>query len=136
MSGLSVANYAPWGNAQLQFSVSNARISIDQATGNPITGETVLDYLASVKLSRPNWKSQEGADMTTYQCTGRLLYPAVFDERITNGSRASAVINGYRGRLELSFDLAMDADAYSTLRQSFQGVFRVIGGKYLKSPLQ
>lgn len=71
--------------------------------------------------------------MTTYQCTGRLLYPTIFDERITNGSVAQAEINGYRGKFELSFDLAMDNAAYSTLRQSFQGVFRVVGGKFLKA---
>lgn len=73
--------------------------------------------------------------MTTYRCTGRLLYPTTLDPRITSGSWADAVINGYTGRFELQFDLAMDDHVYPVVRQSIQGVFRVIGGKLLSSPL-
>lgn len=126
---ISLATYAPWGNAQLTFQVSNARITTDASTGNPIAGLESLTYLAAFKLARPNWQSQEGVDMTTYQCNGRLLYPTVLDERITNGSQALAIVNGYRGRFELVFDLDMDEAVYRTIRQSIQGLFRVIGGK-------
>lgn len=129
MPSLPIADYAPWGNAHLMFEVSNNSVSIDSSTGNPVTGTTVLEYLAALVLSSPNWQKQEGADMTTYQCKGRLLFPQVLDGRITNGTQAKAVINGYQGRFELVFDLSMDSDAYSTVRQSIQGTFRVIGGK-------
>jgi hypothetical protein len=67
-------------------------------------------------------------DNSTYACTGRLLSPARLDPRITNGSQAEATINGYHGRFELVFDLAMDNAVYRDIRQSLQGTFRVIGG--------
>jgi hypothetical protein len=38
------------------------------------------------------------------------------------------VINGYRGRFELIFDLAMDSAHRRDLRQSIEGTFRVVGG--------
>ena len=132
MANLPIADYAPWGNAHLSFEVSNNSVSTDESTGNPVTGTTVLEYLAALKLSAPNWQKQEGADMTTYQCKGRLLYPQTLDPRITNGTQAKAVVNGYKGRFEFTFDLSMDSDAYSTVRQSIQGVFRVIGGKTVR----
>lgn len=39
MHEIALATYAPWGNSQLVFSVSNAQISTDPDTGNPITGD-------------------------------------------------------------------------------------------------
>ena len=57
-----------------------------------------------------------------------MLSPATLDPRITNGTQAEAVINGYHGRFELVFDLAMDSYHRADLRQSIEGTFRVIGG--------
>jgi hypothetical protein len=90
-----------------------------------------LDYLAALTISSPNWQKQEGVDMTTYRCSGRLLYPPTLDPRITNGSQAAAVINGYTGRFELVFGLEMDEAASPVIRQAISGAFRVIGGKQL-----
>jgi hypothetical protein len=124
----SVATYGPWGNARLIFSVTGALSGTDPETGNPQAVEEEIEYLAALSLSPPNWQKQEGVDMTTYNCRGRLLAPAVLDPRITNGSQAVAQINGYSGRFELVFDLEMDRDVFATIRQSINGTFRVLGG--------
>lgn len=124
----TVSAYAPWGNAQLAFEVGTGYAVTDAATGNAIQATEVIEYLAALSLQAPNWKPESGVDATSYACRGRLLSPATLDPRITNGSQAEAVINGYRGRFELVFDLAMDAAHRRDLRQSIEGTFRVIGG--------
>ena len=127
----TVAKYAPHGNAQLSFVVNTQAYQTDPATGNTITtlkNQQTIEYLAAINLQQPNWKGEAGVDNTTYTCEGRLLTPATLDTRITNGCQADAVINGYRGRFELVFNLSMDRNHYSDLRQSIQGTFRVVGG--------
>lgn len=124
----TVASYAPWGNAQLVFEVGTNTISDDPETGNPVQGTETLDYLAAITLDAPNWQPQPGVDNTSYSCRGRLLSPSFFDSRITNGSQAQATINGATGRFELTFDLGMDAFHRRDLRQTFLGIFRLIGG--------
>jgi len=127
----TIAQYAPHGNAQLTFTVNTAAYVTDPTTGNTVTelkNTQKVDYLAAINLQSPNWKGEGGVDNTAYDCEGRLLTPATLDPRITNGSQADAVINGYRGRFELVFNLAMDRNHYSDLRQTIQGTFRVIGG--------
>lgn len=124
----TISNYAPWGNAQLAFEVSTGFESYDPATGNATQATLVLEYLAALSLKAPAWNPESGVDTTTYACQGRLLSPTTLDPRITNGAQAECVLNGYRGRFELVFGLSMDKEAYRDLRQSIQGVFRVIGG--------
>lgn len=128
ISASTVAAYAPWGNAQLRFELGTGLFSTDPATGNAIQSTEVVEYLAALTIQAPNWTGQSGVDSTAYSCRGRLLSPATLDPRITNGTQADAVINGYRGRLELVFDLAMNRSAFRDLRQSIEGTFRVIGG--------
>jgi len=128
VSPATIANYAPWGNAELAFEVGGTQTSIDPATGNTMQTPEIVEYLAALNLESPSWDGQSGIDNSSYRCTGRLLSPASLDSRITNGSQADAVINGYQGRFELVFDLAMDRAAYTDIRQSIQGTFRVIGG--------
>ena len=128
VSATTIANYAPWGNAQLAFEVGGSQTSVDPDTGNLVQTPEVVEYLAALDLQAPAWDGQPGADNSTYRCQGRLLSPDRLDPRITNGSQAEAVINGYRGRFELVFDLVMDRGAYRDLRQTIQGTFRVIGG--------
>lgn len=123
-----IASYAPWGNAQLAFEVGSGFATVDPDTGNAIQSTETLEYLAALTLQAPAWKPEVGVDSTTYSCQGRLLSPATLDPRITNGSQANCVINGYRGRFELIFDLAMDGFAYRDLRQTITGTFRVVGG--------
>lgn len=123
-----VAAYAPWGNAQLAFELGTGLFTTDQATGNAVQSTEVVEYLAALTLQAPSWQGQPGVDATTYSCRGRLLAPATLDNRITNGTQAEAVVNGYRGRFELVFDLTMNRDAHRDLRQSIEGTFRVIGG--------
>ena len=131
VSAATIAQYAPHGNAQLTFTVNQEAYTTDPATGNTITAiknTESIDYLAAINLQQPQWKGEAGVDNTAYICEGRLLTPATLDTRITNGSQADAVINGYRGRFELIFNLSMDRNHYSDLRQTIQGTFRVIGG--------
>ena len=128
ISATTLASYAPWGNAQLAFELGTGFATTDPATGNAIQSTEIVEYLAALTLQAPSWKPEAGADNTTYSCRGRLLSPAILDPRITNGSQAEAVINGYRGRFELVFDLGMDAFHRNDLRQSIEGTFRVIGG--------
>lgn len=124
----TIASYAPWGNAQLAFEVGTGFATTDPATGNAIQSTETLEYLVALTLQAPTYKPESGVDSTTYTCTGRLLSPATLDSRITNGSQADCTINGYRGRFELSFDLAMKRNNYRDLRQSIEGTFRVVGG--------
>lgn len=128
ISATTIAAYAPWGNAQLAFEVGTGFATTDPATGNATQSTEIVEYLAALTLQDPSWTPEGGADNTTYSCRGRLLSPAILDPRITNGSQAEAVINGYRGRFELVFDLAMKRSGYRDLRQTIEGTFRVIGG--------
>lgn len=124
----TIADYAPWGNAELAFELPTGVPSTDPATGNAVLATETVEYLAALALETPNWQPASGIDTTLYLCRGRLLSPAVLDTRIQNGSQATAVINGTRGRFELVIDLAMDAAHRSDLRQTIQGTFRVLGG--------
>ena len=128
ISATTLAAYAPWGNAQLAFEVGTGLATTDPATGNTTQSTEIVEYLAALTLQAPTWKPGSGTDATTYSCRGRLLSPALLDSRITNGSQAEALINGYRGRFELVFDLAMDSYHRQDLRQSIEGTFRVVGG--------
>jgi hypothetical protein len=128
ISGAIVAKYAPWGNAQLAFELGNGFAITDPATGNAVQTTEVVEYLAALSLQAPAWKPEAGVDNTTYSCKGRLLSPVTLDPRITNGSQANCVINGYRGRFELVFDLTMDLNFRRDLRQQIEGIFRVVGG--------
>lgn len=128
ISPSTIAAYAPWGNAELAFTVGTGVISTDPATGNVIDTPLVLEYLAALSPQDPNWKEAAGSDNTTYAVKGRLLVPTSLDYRITNGSQAVCTLNGVLGRFELTFQLAQDAYHRSNLRQEIKGVFRVIGG--------
>jgi hypothetical protein len=128
ISATTLAAYAPWGNAQLAFEVGTGLATTDPTTGNATQSTEIVEYLAALTLQAPTWKPESGTDATTYSCRGRLLSPALLDSRITNGSQAEALINGYRGRFELVVDLAMDSYHRQDLRQSIEGTFRVVGG--------
>lgn len=128
ISPTTISNYAPWGNSQLAFDLGTEATTIDPSTGNVVQEKVIVEYLAALSLDAPNWKADSGVDQTVYTCQGRLLSPAVLDPRITNGSQAQAVIDGYHGRFEfvmgkLPFGLT-DPDT----RQSIAGTFRVVGG--------
>lgn len=124
----TIAEYAPWGNAQLAFEVVTGTSSTDATTGNTVPTTEIVEYLAAVNLQPPKWQADKGVDVTTYFVRGRLLTPAVLDSRITNGSQASATVNGYRGRFELVVNLSMEQNHRDDLRQEIEGIFRVIGG--------
>ena len=131
ISSQDVANYAPHGNAILRFSLAKA-YTIDPVTDNVVSSiknREELQYLAAINLQRANWQGKEGVDNTAYLCSGRLLHPVEFDERITNGSQAVATINGYDGRFELVWDLTADKAHRQDTRTLVEGTFRVIGGK-------
>ena len=132
VTATEIAQYAPHGNAVLSFDLAFGAYAVDPETGNIVTpkkNHERIEYLAHLNLTKPQWKGEPGVDQTVYLCQGRLLHPAKFDDRITNGTQADATINGYRGRFELVWDLTMDKGHYTDLRQSIEGTFRVIGGK-------
>lgn len=124
----TIAAFAPWGNAQLAFEVGGTTTSVDPSTGNVVQNAETIEYLASLTIQYPGWNAAPGADTTVYSCQGRLLSPALLDARITNGSQADAVINGHRGRFELTFDLSQRAVHRRDLRTLINGTFRVVGG--------
>lgn len=124
----TIAAYAPWGNAELAFSVGTGAATVDPTTGNYVQSTETLEYLAALEIQPPSWDAKPGADVTAYQCRGRLLSPNRLDSRVTNGSQAEATINGLKGRLELTFPLNMDRAAYRDLRQEISGTFRISGG--------
>jgi hypothetical protein len=128
ISAATVSQYAPWGNAQLAFELGTGYATTDPTTGNAIQTTETVEYLAVLNLQAPAWKAETGVDNTTYSCKGRLLSPSVLDNRITNGSQAECVVNGYRGRFELVFNLSMNRASQRDLRQDIEGIFRVVGG--------
>lgn len=121
-------NFGHHANAELTFEVNGQVVDTDPETGNPVPRQEAITYLAALKLQAPRHESQPGADMSTYNCSGRLLDPPTLDPRISGGSQAAALINGVHGRLELAFDLAADRQMAAFIRQTIQGTFRVIGG--------
>lgn len=125
-----IAGFDPWGNALLTFSVGMpGATEVDEATGNVVPISETLQYLAVINLEGPSGERTTGASSQEYQATGRLLYPAVFDSRISDGSTAVAEIEGVKGRFELHYDLTMDRYARADIRQPVRGVFRVAGGQ-------
>lgn len=128
IAAATISSYAPWGNAELAFQLGTGFAAVDPQTGNAVQTTEVVEYLAALSVEAPQWQGKPGSDETVYVCRGRLLSPTVLDPRITNGTQAEAVINGTRGRFELTFDLSMDVFHRRDLRQTVQGTFRVIGG--------
>lgn len=116
-------------NAELEFEVAGAKLTVDPETGNQVAGTETIHYLAALRLNRGRWEKQVGVDESTFPCTGRLLSPATLDPRIVSGSKAAAVINGRRGRFELQEDLGAPVGAMPLLRQQINGTFRVTGGR-------
>jgi hypothetical protein len=102
---------------------------VEPETGNQVAATEVINYLATLKLNRSRWEKQVGVDESTFPCTGRLLSPATLDPRIVSGSKASAVINGRRGRFELQENLDAHLGGIPLLRQQINGTFRVTGGR-------
>lgn len=127
ISSAIVAAFAPFGNALLSFEVPNGVLRTDPKNGNLIADTEIIEYLAAFKIDRPNYTPEGGIDNTTYNCTGRLLYPSKLDPRIANGSQADAVINTQVGRFELVFDLSTDAFHAATVKRIIQGTFRITG---------
>lgn len=120
--------YAPWSNAVLRFSVGTDVTAIDPDTLNVIETQEILTYVAALQPAPPRSDNSAGANDNRYAVKGRLLSPTFLDVRITNGSQAACTLNGMEGRLEISFDLAMDSFHRASIRQEIRGNFTVIGG--------
>jgi hypothetical protein len=121
--------YGNIANATLAFEVAGATLTVEPETGNQVAATEVINYLATLRLNRSRWEKQVGVDESTFPCTGRLLSPATLDPRIVSGSKASAVINGRRGRFELQENLDAHLGGIPLLRQQINGTFRVTGGR-------
>lgn len=122
-----IAAFAPFGNGQLAFEVPLKTLKTDPDTGNILAETEIVEYLVAFKIDRPNYTPESGIDNTTYNCSGRLLYPSKLDPRIGNGSEADAILNNQPGRFELVFDLSTDAFHAASVNRIIQGTFRMIG---------
>ena len=123
-------NYRPWGNAVLVFTVGSGELSLDPVTRNIIPVPTEIKYLAALNLQGPSsGGSTPGADLNEYRVTGMLLSPTAFDARIISGSQAKAMINGFRGKFELIFDINAKPQHTTEISAVVQGTFRTFGGR-------
>lgn len=128
-----IAGFDPWGNTLLVFTVGrvvdDARVTTtDPATGNVVPVLDELHYLASLQLQGPSGDRDLGASSQEFKATGRLLYPATLDSRITDGSYAVAQIEGVHGRFEYRATHQQDKYARPDIRQTLSGTFRISGG--------
>ncbi len=123
------SDLAPWSNSLLTFSVETGQGHVDPETGNYTPILEQITYRAYLNIQPPNYQEKQGVDVTAYTVTGRLLNPAVLDERLQNGAQAEAKVNNYKGRFELRFPLHTQAFAYPTIRQELAGIFHVMGGR-------
>jgi hypothetical protein len=122
-------NYRPWGNAVMVFTVGSG-LAFDPATRNVIQVPTELKYLAALNLQgASSGGSGSGASTNVYRVTGMLLTPTAFDTRIISGSQAEAVINGFRGKFDLEFDINAKPQYTAEISAVVQGTFRTFGGR-------
>lgn len=127
IEGNPTTGMAPWTNSTLIFSVDTGKGHIDPETGNYIPILEQITYTAFLKIQEPGYDEKQGADVTAYQVSGRILSPSVLDERIQNGAQAEAVVNGRKGRFEFRLPLNQMGFTYPILRQQIQGLFHIAG---------
>lgn len=128
MTNPLTATHGTAANATLTFEVGTAVAAVDPLTGNSIPVSEVITYHAAMKLAAPDWKKADGVDQTTFNCSGRLLWPVVLDERIVSGSKAAATINGRSGRFEVTEDITSNPVLDQFIGSTLRGTFRLIGG--------
>ena len=119
--------FSPFDNATLVFKVYSS-FAVDSVTGNRVPVNTDETYSANIQLKEPTFADKPGIDETDLPCSGRLLSPARFSEKVKVGSTADCTVNGITGTLRLT-DLGSNTFPYvrQTLLQQFSGVFEQSG---------
>ena len=119
--------FSPFDNAELNFQVYGS-YSADPATGNAVPNNLVETYVCNIQLDGPFEELKEGVNKVTAPCSGRLLSPAVFSNKISIGMKADATVNGVVGAVRI-LDLGTNVLPFArqTQFQSFSGVFEQVG---------
>lgn len=115
-----------FANASLTFDVVSS-YTTDSTTGNSIETTSTVTYSAYLKPAGASYKSQVGADVTSYLCEGRLLSPRTLDAAIVNGSVAQCTLNGVQGSFQLKLELAQQSTYRTHMHQILVGTFQAVG---------
>ena len=119
--------YSPFDNAELTFQVYGS-FSLDPTTGNAVQNFLPESYICNIQLEGAFEEQNQGVNKVSTSCSGKLLSPAIFSEKISIGMEAAATINGVEGIVRI-LDLGTNILPFArkTQFQSFSGVFEQVG---------
>tara|TARA_B100001094_G_C17823091_1_gene619506 strand:+ start:179 stop:556 length:378 start_codon:yes stop_codon:yes gene_type:complete len=119
--------YSPFDNAELTFQVYGS-FSLDPSTGNAVQNFLPESYTCNIQLEGAFEEQNQGVNKVTTSCSGKLLSPAIFSDKISIGMEAAATINGVQGTVRV-LDLGTNILPFArkTQFQSFSGVFEQLG---------
>ena len=119
--------YSPFDNAELTFQVYGS-FSLDPTTGNAVQNFLPETYICNIQLEGAFEEQNQGVNKVSTSCSGKLLSPAIFSEKISIGMEAAATINGVDGTVRI-LDLGTNILPFArkTQFQSFSGVFEQVG---------
>jgi hypothetical protein len=119
--------YSPFDNAELTFQVYGS-FSLDPTTGNAVQNFLPETYICNIQLEGAFEEQNQGVNKVSTSCSGKLLSPAIFSEKISIGMEAAATINGVEGTVRI-LDLGTNILPFArkTQFQSFSGVFEQVG---------
>jgi hypothetical protein len=119
--------YSPFDNAELTFQVYGS-FSLDPTTGNAVQNFLPESYICNIQLEGAFEEQNQGVNKVSTSCSGKLLSPAIFSDKISIGMEAAATINGVEGTVRI-LDLGTNILPFArkTQFQSFSGVFEQVG---------
>jgi hypothetical protein len=119
--------YSPFDNAELVFKVYGS-FSLDPSTGNSVQNYLSETYICNIQLKGAFEQQNLGVNKVSTSCSGRLLSPAIFSDKISIGMEATATINGVEGTVRV-LDLGTNILPFArkTQFQEFSGVFEQVG---------
>ena len=119
--------YSPFDNAELTFQVYGS-FSLDPTTGNAVQNFLPETYICNIQLEGAFEEQNQGVNKVSTSCSGKLLSPAIFSDKISIGMEAAATINGVEGTVRI-LDLGTNILPFArkTQFQSFSGVFEQVG---------
>lgn len=119
--------YSPFDNAELTFQVYGS-FALDPSTGNAVQNFLPESYICNIQLEGAFEEQNQGVNKVSTSCSGKLLSPAIFSDKISIGMEAAATINGVEGTVRI-LDLGTNILPFArkTQFQSFSGVFEQVG---------
>ena len=119
--------YSPFDNAELVFQVYGS-FSLDPTTGNSVQNNESDTYVCNIQLRGVFEEQNQGVNKVSISCSGKLLSPAIFSDKIAIGMEATATINGVEGTVRI-LDLGTNILPFArkTQFQEFSGVFEQVG---------